>query len=192
MTSGRTPRATLAAALAFAASILALPALAADLDFDLSNSAAHLDYRFSITDTGLDADLGLLHHDDDGDVLHAGIILVGDAAQGAEPFTAGLGARAIVVDANVIDGTGIAIGGFFRYVMPDFNRFAIGGYAYLAPSVTSFGDLDRYMEFGVRGEYRVLDKASVYLGLRDVSADFAGFGDATVDDGLHVGISLEF
>lgn len=191
MTPGRHPRALFAAA-ALVALVATLPAAANDLEIDLSNSAFRADYRFPITDTGLHLDAGLLHHEDDGELLHVGLMLVDDAGQGSEPFTAGLGARAVAVDANVIDGTGVAIGGFFRYVVPEYNRFAIAGNAWVAPSVTSFGDLERYVEFGVRAEYRVLKQASIYVGLRDVSVDFAGFGDATVDDGLHLGINLEF
>lgn len=188
MTLGRIVLAALALGLA---SGLAPRAHAAQLDFDLSDTSARFDFRFDLTDTGLKADVGLLHHEDDGDLLYGGILLVGDAAEGKEPFTAGLGLRLVNVDANVVDGTGLAIGGFVRYVFPDYNRFAIGGDAYISPSVTSFGDLERYFEYGIRGEYRLTKSAGMYLGLRNVKGDF-GVGDATIDEGLFVGISLEF
>lgn len=190
MTHGR----TLCAAFGLALAALAAPgtASAAAFDIDLSNNAARADYRFAITDSGLYGDFGLLHHENDGDMLFGGIQLVGDAGKGAEAFTVGLGARLVNIDANVIDGTALGIGGFFRYVVPEYNRFAFGGHVYIAPKVTSFGDMERYLEYGVRGEYRVMEKASVYLGLREVRADFVGGVDATIDDGLHLGISLEF
>lgn len=179
--------------LAVVALGLAQGAAAAELDFDLSNSSARIAYRFDVTDTGLSADVGLLHHEDDGDVLHIGILLVGDAGQGEEPLTAGLGLRALNVDANVVDGTALAIGGFANYVFPDYNRFAIGGEVYIAPSVTSFGDLDSYLELSVRGEYRLTKTAAVYVGVRDVQGDFvAPIGSQTIDDGIFVGISLDF
>jgi hypothetical protein len=188
MTPGRIVLAALALGLA---SGMASRAQAAQLDFDLSDTSARFDFRFDITDTGLKADVGLLHHEDDGDLLYGGILLVGDAAGGKEPFTAGLGLRLVNVDANTVDGSGLAIGGFVRYVFPDYNRFAIGGDAYISPSVTSFGDLERYFEYGIRGEYRLTKNAGMYLGLRNVKGDF-GAGDATIDEGLFVGISLEF
>ena len=189
MTLGRSMLAALALGLA---SGMTPTAQAAQLDFDLSDKAARFDYLFKLTDTGLSGNVNLLHHEDDGDLLALGVVLVGDAAEGKEPLTAGLGLRAIIIDANVAgDGTGLAIGGFVRYVFPDFNRFALGGDAYIAPSVTSFGDLNRYFEYSLRGEYRLTKNAGMYLGAREVQGDF-GFGNTTIDDGLFVGISLEF
>jgi len=185
---------TLCAALGLALGSLLTPAAASagDLDFDLSNSAARFDFRFPVTQTGLHADVGILHHEDDGDMIFGGLQLVGDAGGGAEAFTVGLGVRAVTLDANGVDGSAVAIGGFFDYVQPDYNRFAFGGYAYIAPAVTSFGDMERYLEYGLRVEYRVMKQASLYLGYRDVSADFIGGVEATIDQGLHAGISLEF
>jgi hypothetical protein len=189
MTLGRIALALPALGLALG---LASTAHAAQFDIDLSDTSARIDYRFDLTDTGLKGDVGLLHHQDDGDLAHFGIILIGDAAESAEPFTAGLGVRGFAIDANAAgDGVGIAIGGFVRYVFPDFNRFAIGGDAYIAPSVTSFGDVDRYFEYSLRGEYRITKAAGIYVGAREVKGDF-GAGDATIDDGLFLGISLEF
>lgn len=189
MTLGRIVLAALALGLC---SGMASTAQAAQLDFDLSDKAARIDYRFDVTDTGLKADVGLLHHKDDGDLLYAGIVLVGDAAQAEEAFTAGLGLRVAALDANAAgDGAALAIGGFLRYVFPDYNRFALGGDAYIAPSVTSFGDVERYYEVSLRGEYRLTKNAGLYVGAREVKGDF-GTGYATIDDGLYVGISLEF
>lgn len=189
MTLGRIVLAALALGLC---SSMASTAQAAQLDVDLSDKSARIDYRFELTDTGLKADVGLLHHKDDGDLLYAGIVLVGDAAQSTEAFTAGLGLRISAIDADAAgDGAALAIGGFLRYVFPDYNRFAIGGDAYIAPSVTSFGDLDRYYEVSLRGEYRITKNAGLYVGAREVEGDF-GPGYATIDDGLFVGISLDF
>jgi hypothetical protein len=190
MTHGR----TLCAALGLALGVLAAPAevRASELEFDLSDTAARFDFRFPVTTTGLHADVGILHHEDDGDMVFAGLQMVDDAGGGAEPFTVGLGVRAVALDASSVDGSAVAIGGFFRWVMPDYNRFAFGGYAYVAPSVTSFDDMERYLEYGLRAEYRVMKSAALYLGYRDVSADFVGGVDATIDDGLHAGISFEF
>lgn len=190
MTHGR----TLCTAFGLALSTLLIPAAAsaAELDFDLSNSAARFDYRFQVTDSGLHGDFGILHHENNGDMIFGGIQLIDDAGDGAEPFDVGLGVRVVSIDANAVDGSAVAIGGFFNYVFPEYNRFAMGGYAYIAPAVTSFGDMERYLEYGLRADYRVMKKASLYLGVRDISADFVGGVEATIDDGFHVGISLEF
>jgi len=170
---------------------LSQAAAAGDLDLNLSNEAARFSYLFPLTDTGLNADLGLLHHTDGGDLLHAGVLLVDEAGQGTEAFTVGLGGRLLRVEGGGASGTALAIGGSFRYVFPDYNRLAISGAAFIAPEVTSFADLEGFHEVGIRGEYRVLERGFVYLGLRSVSADF-GAGTAGIDDGLHVGVSLSF
>ena len=185
MTTGRILLASLALGFAAVAS-------ASDLDFNLSNSAFRFGYAFPVTDTGLTADVGYLHNEDNGDLLHVGIQIVDDAGQGKEPFTVGLGVRAANVNGTGVNGTAVAIGGFFRYVFPEYNRFALGGAAYIAPSVTAFGDLDGYYEYGLRGEYRVLKRATLYLGVREVRGNFATGGNQTIDDGLNVGISLDF
>lgn len=178
------------AALALGLSPLAQ---AGDLDVNLNNDVVRLSYRFPLTDTGLAGDLGWLHHSDGGDLLHVGVMLIDEAGHGKEAFTAGLGGRVIRVDggAGGASGTALAIGGSFRYVFPDYNRFAFAGAAFLAPSVTSFADLEGYYEAMLRAEYRVLEHGSVYLGLRSISADF-GPGRSSIDDGLHVGVDIAF
>jgi hypothetical protein len=168
-------------------------ALAATLDVNLSDHAAQIGYRTALTQTGLHGDLGVLHHEEDGDLLSAGLHLVDDAVGGREPFTVGLGGRLYFVDTDAnLSGSALALGAFFRYVVPNYNRFALGGNLHYAPGVTSFGDADKFYELGLRAEYRVLRRASVYVGVRRVRMDFEGAGSASIDRGINVGIGIEF
>lgn len=169
-------------------------ASAASLDLSLANKAARIAYALPLTDTGLHGDFAVLHHEDDGDLFSAGLHLVDDAAGGTEPFKVGIGARLYAVDASAgPSGTALGIGGWGRYVVPQYNRFAVGGSLHIAPSVTSFGDASRLLELSLRGEYRILRRASVAIGWRRVELDFEGGpSDVKVDDGLHLGIGIEF
>jgi hypothetical protein len=178
----------LLAALAVGSSPLVL---ADQLNLSLNNDTIGLAYLRPVTDTGLTADLGYLRHTDGGNLTHFGLMLVDEAGSGREAFTVGLGGRLLRIDGGAASGSAVAIGATFRYVLPDYNRFAFSGAAFVAPQVTSFSDLEGYYEVTLRGEYRLLEKGSIYLGLRSMSGDF-GVGRASVDDGLHVGIDLAF
>lgn len=172
-------------------------ASATTFDFNLSNHAARVGLSQPLTTTGLEVDGDWLHHQDNGEILSAGLHLVNDANPGRGSLKVGLGAKLFYVNFDrwgLDDGTSVAIGGKFRYTWPDFNRFAIGGHLYYAPSVTSTGDLDSYGEAAIRAEYLVLRNANAYLGLRTirVGLDRRGDDSKTFDSGLHAGIRLDF
>lgn len=183
----------------FGASLYGLALLAAtgaarasSLDLNLSGDAARLGFASTVTKTGLEADFGYLYHEDDREVAALGLHLVDDAAQGGDPFRVGLGARAVFVDAGTLSGGALAVGGHFRYIVPRYNRFGIGGAVYYAPDVVSFGDQQKYLELMLRGEYQVLRRASAYVGFRGVRAQFDGTRTRSLDSGLHAGLYIEF
>jgi hypothetical protein len=182
------------ASLALAmAGMWAQVASAATLDVNLSDDTARLAYAFPVTDTGLMADFAVLHHDTGGDLFSAGLHLVDDAAGGTEPFTVGLGGRLYAVDTDGgPSGSMLAIGAWGRYVVPQYNRFVIGASLHYAPSVISFGDADGLLELSLRGEYRVLKRASVGLGWRRSEVDFDLVGSVKVESGAHLSLNIEF
>lgn len=176
-------------------------AQAGSLDLNLSGDALYAGFATAAGNTGLEVDASILHHEEEGlpdrDIGALGVHLVDDAAQGATPFRVGVGAKLFFVDATVADGGALGIGGHVRYTLPQYNRFAIGGHAYFAPDVSSFGDTTRYLQYGVRAEYEILRQANVYLGYRRVRAEFdyggvAGQETLTLDSGVHFGFRIFF
>lgn len=177
-------------ALALASLLLAAPAQASTLDVNLNGDVVRGAFAFPAFGN-LTADVGLLHHQDDGDVIHFGLHLVDEAGAG-ESLIAGLGGRVVALDATGLDGQVIALGGFFRYTLPDYNRVGFSGHLYFGPDVIAFGDTSRYFEVAVRAQYNVLRQGHVYLGYRNIKADFELGPEVTIDSGLHVGLLVEF
>ena len=205
-------RVTCATPLLVAVVVAWLPptALAGDLDLNLNDDAARLNYAWPARNDQLELQAGWLHHQDRGEVGHFGLHLVDIASSGANPLTAGIGGRVVYVDSepfidpNVVtipedppvfidaSGFGLAIGGFVRYSLKKYNRIGLGGHVYFAPDVTSFGDAEQFLEASVFVSYNALRNADVYLGARSIRVDFDSGVDITMDTGLHVGIRLSF
>jgi hypothetical protein len=176
--------------------LLALsPAAAANsLDLNINNDALRITGSFDLSNN-LVADGSWFHHQDNGNVLGAGLHVTGAATGGRDPVRAGLGGRLLWVDSSVAgkdDGVVLPIGGFVQYTLPEYNRFFLGGSLYYAPDVLSFSDTKKYLEYNAWGGYSVLRQGQIYLGLRKISADFKRSPSVTFDTGLHFGLRLQF
>ena len=120
------------------------------------------------------------------------ITTTGDRIQDRRLLEVGGKALFIAPSQGSENGVAIALGAHFHYVWPSYNRFAIGGELYYAPSIVSFNHADRYMEFGVRAGYSVLRNAEIYVGYRHVAAAFTSSSTVTLDNTFMVGLSLTF
>lgn len=188
----------LAAAAVAAATLVAAPAAASELDLSVNDDAARLNYAWEAGANGLRLDLGFLHHQDRGEVIHAGLHLEGEASSGDNPVIGGLGGKVFYAspDRFGFDALVIGVGGYLRYTLPRYNRFNIYGHAYYAPDVLAFQDGKQYREIEARIGYNVLREADIFLGVRyanvEFDLDFLGTPDVTMDNGLHLGIQLRF
>jgi hypothetical protein len=173
-------------------------AQAGNLDVNLASNAAAIDFTSQLTDSGLEGDIGYLHHTDVADIAAAGLDLVGNASPVGSPLLFGVGGKLFYVDPkdpNTSSGSAVGLGFHFRYTWPDYNRFGIGGELYYAPSIVSFQNVSRYLQTGVRAEYEVLRNADVYVGYRYISAGFTNGsqnGALTLDSSFVIGMSLTF
>jgi hypothetical protein len=83
-------------------------------------------------------------------------------------ISANIGGKAIFQQHDHLpDGTAIAIGGSLRLTPAANKNFAVMASAYFAPNVLSFGDMDDYQEFEIRGEYKVSEQLTGYVGYRN-------------------------
>ncbi len=165
------------------------------LDINISNHAVYGAYDTELTLSGLDLSFEGLHNKDRGDFVGAGLGLRADANPGGTPVYALIGVKALWINPsykNVTSGTALALGGGVQFALPQYNRIMFGAYAYWAPSVTSFGNSERFLEGEVRGGYRVLPNGTVYLAYRYVTARFKNTGDLLIDNGINIGFSLRF
>ncbi|MFT4047139.1 MAG: YfaZ family outer membrane protein [Solimonas sp.] len=187
----------------FAAAVLALAtaglAHAETVDFALSDDA----FRFGLSGPlsriigGAQGqyDVGYLQHRDDGEdsyAVHAGFLVTGDAGLRDLDLTVGAGLRGVYVGGDGDDGGAIAPGVKFDARLPGYERVGLTGYAYYAPSVVSFGDVDGYRDLGVALSYELNRNAAIYVGLRNVRFGAEHGGDVTLDTGLYGGLGLTF
>jgi len=182
-----------------AAALWAVPGLAAaqgsGLDVNVSNHSIRAAYDTELTLSGLDLSFEGLHNTDRGNIAGAGLGVRANANPGGSPVTVLVGAKALWLDPDVTgvsSSYGVALGGGVNFALPSYNRIAFGGYIYWAPSVSSFGDSERFLEEEVRGGYRLLPNGTVYLGYRHVTARFKNRGEVVMDNGFNLGIALRF
>lgn len=177
--------------LFFMAFFLSFDVLADKLDLNLSDEAFLV--RFvNQSLAGTEVDYGLLHQEDDVYIGSLGLHVVDNAGTQESPFQVGLGGRLEFIETDPASGGVLAIGAFGRYNLSSANRFALAGSVHFAPGVTSFGDVEQYVEYAVRAEYEVLRNASLYLGYREIEADFDIADDVELDDGVHFGMRFNF
>lgn len=164
------------------------------LDINLNDDAVRLGFAWPPGGASYRADLGYLHNQDRGDIVHGGFHLVDAAANSGTPLQAGLGLRLVYTNTDPVDfdGFSLALGGFFRYTLPNANRFNIGGAVYYAPDVVSFGDQSEYYEIGLRLGYNVIRDADVYIGIREIEAEYDDAGSFEFDSSVHVGFEFRF
>ncbi|MDH3588254.1 MAG: YfaZ family protein, partial [Gammaproteobacteria bacterium] len=171
------------------------------LDLNLNDDAARLTFARAIYDEKLEIDAGWLHHQDRGDLLSLSLGRIGEAGGGQQSVTAAIGGRLYAMDPEFApggmgaslnqDGFALGIGGFFRLKLAGYDRIGFSAHGYYAPDVLAFGDSNDLIEVAGRVTYSVIREADLYLGVRYIKAGFDGI-DAKFDNGLHVGIRLEF
>jgi hypothetical protein len=179
--------------LLVALSFTGTTAVAHEIDLSLNADALRLSYATAVGD-GLRIDGGYLGDSDEGDVVHAGFQVVGDAAPGNQKLEAGIGGRLAYLDGDGSkrEGYALGLGGSVRWPVPRYNRFAVSGELYWAPDLLTGGDADEYVDGTVRVGYSVTRQADVYVGARYVSADYDNRPSIKFDTGLHAGFNLRF
>jgi len=72
------------------------------------------------------------------------------------------------------------------------NPIELGVAAFVAPSITSFADADRFAEYSARLQMDVIPQASAYLGYRRMRWDTNDYSSIRTEQGLHLGIKLSW
>lgn len=141
-------------------------------------------------------DLGYLYSDDRDarlNIGHAALMVSGDAGARNANVEVGLGLRAAGIDQRGGSGGAVSVGGDFDLRLPDFNRIGLVGYAFYAPSVLAFGDVERYIDAAITLDYEIIRDASVYAGVRQVRVDIEDIGGSDLrDNSVIVGLRLNF
>jgi len=179
--------------------IATFSAQAETFDLNISSEAvrAALSGPLSFGETnGARYDVGYLYSDDRGarlNVGHLALLVSGDAGARSANVHVGIGVRAAGIDQRGADGGAVAVGGEFDVRLPAMNRLGLVGYAYYAPDVLAFGDIDTYLDASLTVDYEIIRNASVYAGFRQVRAGVdEAPGTNLRDNSPVVGLRLNF
>lgn len=165
-------------------------AAAGSLDVNLSNHTIEAQYASNAGSAQIS--LGGLYNEDNKDWLaHVGLLAAGETETGGSRFDAGLGGKFYAVHVSGKDLLALGLGGQLRW-FPGNRSFAVGGYAFYAPSVVTFVDGEKFSDVGLRAEIEVVRNSTLYAGYRWVKADLTNHTSPYVDKGAFVGIRIEF
>lgn len=172
---------------------LSLSAHAHTLDLSLNNDAVGLDYTTQITNSEINVGAGVLHHQDNGEAFW-GSFFVADNVNKQSGILAGLGGRLYYIDADKRNdkGTAVGLGGFVNWDIPPVPNLSLRGEFYYAPDVLSFDEVNRYIDFSARVQYRIIEQAWIYAGYRNAEMKGDSGSDQKIDEGFNLGIMLWF
>lgn len=181
--------------------LLGAPVAFADsLSLDLNNDALRLNYSHGFS-KNYTADFAWIHVEDidrsnaNGNTF-TGAINLKQVLN--DDLDAMIGGKAVFQQHDKFpDGTAVAVGGGLRFTPPSAKNVAVTGTVYYAPNVLSFGDMENYREFELRGEYAFSDQLTAYAGYRNNRADYETGGGVKANsvelyDGFMIGGEFHF
>lgn len=188
--------------LAFAAltSLAANTALAANfhsLEASINNKAIHAEYERNVPSTNnLVMNLGYTYSQKyKNKHAHIGTLGLQGMETNNRSYRVAIGGKLYFYDFSVYSGAALAFGGAYYHAIPNARRFSLGGHAWIAPQVTSFGNTERIIDVGVRAAYQVINSADVFVGYRLLKLKNDKSGRAFDDDlesAAHLGFRLNF
>jgi len=169
------------------------------LDIRLGDNSARFMYASDVLGGSFGSasmDFGI-YFDDESDILaHAGMLIRSDSLE--NPFSISLGFRGYYGDVGKqpdqipTNAAALAIGGDLLFVPKNFGGFGFAVTYYIAPSVLSFMDIDRFSEFGARVEFSITEQTKLVLGYQDIKVDRTDGTSLDIDSGFIFGIGLRF
>ena len=184
-------------------------AQATGLDFALSNETANIalllnpPYQFN-DGGGSELAIGGFISEQGDKLAHASLMARGYRQSNGTQYNLGAGMKAVVGDIAIPElGTSpetdesvgaVALGFQFGMLLASsqHNPIELSFEGFLAPSITSFADAERYSEIGARLQIDVIPQARAYIGYRRMRFDTNDFDDVRLDRSVHLGIKLTF
>ncbi len=182
---------------------------ATGVDFSLSNETANVavllnPYQFQ-AGGGSELVLGGFVNESGDNLLHATLMARGKRQSKDSVYTLGAGFRAVYgeleideeivingADSEKVGALGIGIQAGLLLASSRHTPVELIGEAFIAPSITSFTDADKYTEIGARLQVEVIPQARAYLGYRRISFDTNDYIGVNVDSGFHLGLNVSF
>lgn len=168
-------------------------------DIRLGDNSARFIYATEVFGGSLgpsSMEFGVFFNEDNDSLFHVGFFIQSESLD--NPFSIAIGTRAYYGDVG--NGTNqtqtdlgaIAIGGELIFAPKNFAGFGFAANYYVAPSVVSFMDADRFVEYGARLEFSITEQAKLLLGYRNIEVDREDGTNIEIDSSLIFGIGLRF
>lgn len=145
---------------------------------------------------GADLGVGFLYNEADDLMFSLAAMVTGHGAGNSRSLKFGVGIKGVAIQLEQLPEedqmAAIAVGAQVRYVIPSSAPLAFLVEGYIAPSITSFNDAERYSEFRAAVELEVTPSARAYIGYRNIEVDLDGIRDIEIDDSVHIGVRLTF
>ncbi|MDH5377310.1 MAG: YfaZ family protein [Gammaproteobacteria bacterium] len=135
---------------------------------------------------------GFLYNEQDAYIFETSLVVVDEAGASTPGLHAGLGGKLYGASKGEAEFLALGLGGMVRYALPANTRLAFALDGYYAPEITSFMDAANFVELALRAEYEVLQTAAAFLEFRKFSTKVDGGSEADLDDGIRLGIRLDF
>ena len=175
--------------------VVSTTAFADSFDINLRDTSAQLQYNAKLGQATLgksELHLGYLYTSKTNSYVDFGMLVKDDVSANVPGLTVGVGVKGLMAKVPAHTTSAVALGGMLRFAPGPVPRLGLVASAYWSPSILTFGDADRTIETGLRAEYEVIPQASAYLGYRKIRVGLKGLSDATVDEGVHIGVRISF
>lgn len=195
--------------LAAAPAMAPTPARATGVDLALGNTAASIAVLFNpyqfYAGGGSELALGAFTNEAGDRLAHATLLARGYRRSGNSQYSLGAGIKAVYGDLEIGDDLviddedseqvgALALGVQAGVLLSSSRSTPVEfiGEAFLAPSIASFTDAERYLELAARLQIEVIPQARVYLGYRRLTIDTNDYDSLNIDSGFHVGLKVTF
>ncbi|MBI5006025.1 MAG: hypothetical protein HZB95_02755 [Nitrosomonadales bacterium] len=172
-------------------------AAADTLDVGLSDTTAQFKYGVASGLAGKSEVYAELMYNDVNSIVGGVGLLVANDEMNVPGLTIGVGGKVVAATIKETparqNASAVALGVQVRYELPAERRVAFAGEVYLAPKIITFGDANRYQQYGARAEFSVSPQVQVYAGYRKTLFNMKSTGaDAVLINGPHIGVQLSF
>ena len=172
-------------------------ALSHTVDLSVGDDAFRLAYEGDVAPAAggmLRADVGALHNGDEGDLIHLGLKVRGDAGGNTVGVEGALGATlyGASLDKSDEDVSALAFTGELYITPQDLDRARLALTASYAPEVLTFGEGKSLLDTAARLEYEVLNETRVYVGYRLSRVELDQAGDQDLAQGAQIGLNVTF
>lgn len=169
------------------------------LDINLNDDSGRMTYEFVTGDA--EVPVSALYGNDEKTgrywAVSGGLQVSGDDFIGETLIEGSLGVNAYAVDTDDFEILALALGGIAGFY-PNNSRFGFHFGGYYAPAFTTGLDGERFWEARVRADFKLFDRARIYIGYREMRARLESNGldangtEETIDKGGHGGIEISF